>query len=1015
MRVKQIRVGCVAALVCLPSAAQAQGGDVDLYQRLEDMHHTAWTAVDGLAGEPTSMAQTTDGFLWIGTSAGVFRFDGVRFEAYRPERGGMEARAVSSLAAAPGGGLWVGHARGGVTFLGSDGRGTRHSIADGLPIGTVRSVAVDHDGGVWAAAVGGLARLEGGRWQTVRMDWNYRCLSAWKIFVDRRGTLWVGGATPNRIQFLPQGTKRFIDLGVDESAIGFAEIDDSTVVYAPDYDAALRFVRHHADRATMFHTIPDIVSSVLVTDRASAVWVAGGGVSRFRVTRPAVGMAEGMATTPFERFTSADGLAGTTATDLLVDREGTVWVVTETGLNRFRRRNLTWRRDPVGDAGASLVSDGDGEVWLLAYGEPPLRRARDLTPVPGAPARPLDNGHLDPQGRLWLSNLRELVRWDGIRFRRVDPPDTVVARGYPFAVVAMARERAGRLWAAINGSGVFVLDDSVWTFKPILPDRPDWTPVSIAIDAEARAWLAYRDELAMVHEDRVRIFTKDDGLDVGALNTVRVHDRMVWVSGEEGLAILRGDHFFPVRAAGATGLGSVTSVVPTRDGVWLSASAGLVHIPGREVERLAADPERHVRFNVLGIETELPEPVRFARTSRSFQWGAEGADGVVWFVTNSGIARVDPRQILRNPLEPTVAIRSLVADDSVYSIHGAITLPPQTRTLRMEYTALSLVMPERVRFRHNLEGWEDTWHEAGNRREVTYTDLRPGHYTLRVTASNNDGVWNETGAALAFTVAPAWFEAVWFRALVAATLIGSVVAAYRFRIRRISAALAAHYDARLAERTRIARDLHDTLLQTVQGSKIVADDALDRAPDHDTLRRAMERVAQWLGQAADEGRAALHSLRLADGDNDLAASLRRAADDPTRPATMTVSVETRGTPWELHPLVRDEICRIGYEAIHNACRHSGGTRLVICLEYGRDLTLRATDDGVGIDPVIAGSGKSGRFGIRGMRERAATIGADLTVEGTDAGTRVTLVVPGHSAFRVRPTSQLIRHRSRSLL
>jgi signal transduction histidine kinase len=282
---------------------------------------------------------------------------------------------------------------------------------------------------------------------------------------------------------------------------------------------------------------------------------------------------------------------------------------------------------------------------------------------------------------------------------------------------------------------------------------------------------------------------------------------------------------------------------------------------------------------------------------------------------------------------------------------------------------------------------------------VTYTDLGPGSYALHVTASNNDGVWNDAGATLPFTVAPAWFQTPLFRVFVALLLLGLAVAAFRYRIRRVSAALAARYDERLAERTRIARDLHDTLLQTVQGSKLVADEALDRPNDADRLRQAMERVSEWLGQAVEEGRTALNSLRGAAAASDLADALRRAADNPARPPTLTVSVETRGAPRPLHPVVQEEVYRIGFEGIRNACLHSRATRLAIEVEYGHDLVLRMTDDGIGLEPAVTEAGKPGHFGLQGMRERAESIGAMLAVESTHPGTRITLVVPGRNVFR----------------
>jgi len=629
-----------------------------------------------------------------------------------------------------------------------------------------------------------------------------------------------------------------------------------------------------------------------------------------------------------------------------------------------------------------------------------LRRARDLAPIPGTPAE-LENGYLDHAGTLWLLTREGIGHWAQGRFRKLPPPKEVTDRSLPFAVNAATRERSGRLWVSINGSGVFVFQDSVWTFREILPGRPNWAPVSLYADDQHRVWLAYRDELAMVRGDQTRIFTREDGLE-GPLTTVRGGDGMIWVGGEHGLAFLQHDRFNPVHVAAGSDLGSVTAIVPTSNGVWLYGTAGIVYLSQDEVERLGGDPTSRLHRDVFDLVSDLPDAPRFSLSERSFVRGTEDGNGVIWFVTNQGIARVDPRQIARNHLPPPVVFRTVIADDRRYSPHSEIALPPLTRNLRIEYTALSLVVPERVQFRHRLEGWEDVWHEAGDRREVTYTDLRPGRYALRVTASNNDGIWNDVGAALRFTVVPAWYQTTWFRALLIAIALASVFAAYRYRVRRIAAALTARFDERLAERTRIARDLHDTLLQTVQGSKLVADDAL-ASHDVGRLRLAMERLSAWLGQAVNEGRGAVQVLR--DSTvivNDLAESLRAAAEGSGKPPSLSVTVSVRGSSRDFHPIVRDEIYRIGYEAIRNACAHAEATTLAIELEYARDLVLRITDNGLGIDPAVAASGKPGRFGLAGMRERATSIGATLTVDGPPTGTCVTLVVPGSRVFRSDP-------------
>jgi signal transduction histidine kinase/ligand-binding sensor domain-containing protein len=984
----------------LPSAAFG----LDLSQRLNQLNHTSWTAKDGLTGSPLCLAQTADGFLWIGTVDGLFRFDGVHFERFRPQGGELPALSVSALLAVPDGGLWVGYSRGRASFISNNGRVVNYSEQEGLPVAKVRSFARTPDGAVWVAAIGGLARFDGVRWQKVRMDWNYPCRSAWRLFVDRQGTLWVGAASPDGLYFLPKGTRKFQDTGLKSSALGIAQAPDGTVfVIDDDVHAVPRGDNDPRD----LRPIAQLNGQQLAIDRDGGVWVAGFDIVRVRVPDRAPTLSRSPVQ-PLERFARDEGLSGSVSIDVLEDREGNVWVATEGGLDRFRNRNLTWERHRKDAARVNLVAGDSGDVWALSPWAPFLIRVQDHKLVAHAPEI-LFAGYRDPGGSIWVSAAESFWRWNNGRFLKLDPPDMAIAKGIRFRVLATTMDRSGRLWVSIGGLGQFFWQDGKWTFVEVLPGRSDLTAVAAHTDTADRVWLAYRDDLAVIEAGKVRVFSKADGLDLGALLALAGRDRQVLVGGEFGLALFHGDRFHTVRGTGDSGFGSVSGIVVVPSGLWLSTSSGIVHIPERETQRVSSDPEYRVNYEVFDLVSDLPEPLP---TRNSGEPAVEDSDGVLWFVTTNGVARVDPRRIARNPLPPPVVIRSVIADDKAYSPHDApVALPALTRTIRIDYSGLSLSIPERVQFRYRLEGWESEWHDAETRRTAFYTQLGPGTYGFRVIASNNDGVWNETGATLAFTVAPAWFQTLSFKVLVALSIGVLLLLLYRIRVRQVAAALGARFDERLAERTRIARELHDTLLQTVQVSKMTADDALDDAPDLERMRRVVQQLSEWLSQAVSEGRAALNSLRTSTVEvNDLADAFRRAAHSATKPETLAVSVNVRGQSRDLHPIVRDEIYRIGYEAIRNAFAHSRGTRLEIRLDYTSDLTLVVADDGIGIDPLVSEKGKDGRFGLRGMHERAAAVGGELTVVSSGAGTSITLVVPGRIVFRSEPATGLVRDR-----
>jgi hypothetical protein len=327
----------------------------------------------------------------------------------------------------------------------------------------------------------------------------------------------------------------------------------------------------------------------------------------------------------------------------------------------------------------------------------------------------------------------------------------------------------------------------------------------------------------------------------------------------------------------------------------------------------------------------------------------------------------------------------------------AITLTHKQNMFSIEFSALSYLDPATNRYRYILEGLNKEWNQVrSDQRVASYSTLPAGIYTFRVQGATIHGPWSEPGAQLRIEILPPWWNALWFRASFGTLLLLVGLAVYNYRLHQIARTITARFDDRLAERTRIARDLHDTFLQTIQGGKLVADDALDEPSDPVRMRRAMEKLSGWLGQATQEGRAALNSLRTSTIEtNDLAQALQRVTEDGIIPGSMAVTFSVVGDAKKMHAIVRDEIYRIGYEAIRNACLHSSASCLEIELTYGQDLALRVADNGVGIDSAVANLGKHGHFGLEGMRERAVRIGGKLTlVSSPSSGTEIKLIVPG---------------------
>jgi signal transduction histidine kinase len=376
---------------------------------------------------------------------------------------------------------------------------------------------------------------------------------------------------------------------------------------------------------------------------------------------------------------------------------------------------------------------------------------------------------------------------------------------------------------------------------------------------------------------------------------------------------------------------------------------------------------------------------------------AVSPDGDLWVGTLEGLVRLPPsnfNQFTLNGLDVTIG------RDSQRATERKVVLPAGTSHTEIHFAAVEISAPEKIRLLYRLEGVDSEWLDAPANPHAIYNQIPVGTHALRIRACNRNGIWDRQGVVFSITQQSYFYQTRWFVAAMVALGLLLVVLLYRLRVAQISRMLSARFDERLAERTRVARELHDTLLQTVQGSKMVADHALKNSADHTRAVRALEQLSTWLAQATDEGRAALLSLRASTTEkNDLAEAFRRAIDECMRASGNDISFSVNGEAREIHPVLRDEIYRIGYEAIRNACAHSGGDQLELTLQYAHDLTLRVSDNGIGIDSEVVEKGKDGHFGLRGMRERAERIGGKFTViSSPDSGTIITLVVPGRIAF-----------------
>ena len=985
----------LAMLLSFSGNAWSQSSDLAVGQ----LTHRIFTAADGAPSDISALAQTTDGTLWIGGRSGLTRFDGVRFVPYpAPGEEPLNGGNVSALAAAPDGGLWIALRVSGIDFL-KDGHVTHYGARDGFPGGAVERLAWDRDGTLWAAARLGVAHFHGDRWEKIT---DPRLAVTYGVLVDHVGTVWVG--TPDRVFARAAGETRFRAVGrSDGSPVWgylFAEAPDGSV-WASNTRSFLRI-----DQVTQpDHVVPvrGISGRMMLFDHDGNLWSGDDsrtGLARLSAASVGREVQRELTLSPDE-YVRLGQLDSEPVRVLLEDRERNIWVGSYATLHRFSRSNVVRNTTPqcmeTFDRAAAFAAGDAGTLWI-ACGDH-LTEIRDGIAVGRQKTPDLSAAYRDRDGTVWLAGTTVLAHLENGRLVTTALPPK--ARGRP--VQAMLRDSAGTMWVSVVRRTLYRIVDGNWQDKGNLSDLPDAYPIVMTMDEGGVLWFGYLDSrIARVSGEHVQLFDEKQGLQVGNVLSIMAHGGELWVGGDIGLARLSGAGFVSMRSASGNSFKGISGMVTAiNDDVWLNGTAGIVHITRAEVERSLRDPSHPVKSETFNYLDGIPGTAVQLRPQPS---AIETTEGRIWFSMTGGIVSIDTARLIRNTLPPPVTIWSLTSGSQRYPERGAtLQLPVHTTGLQIEYSAGSLTVPERVRFRYKLEGSDRQWQEVGSRREALYTNLGPGHYTFRVTASNNDGVWNNTGASIYFAIAPAFYQTGWFYALCALVGLGLVSVLYRVRMRQVAVQVRSRLEARLSERERIARELHDTLLQGMQGLIWRFQAATDRIPAGEPARQLMEKSLDRADSLLAESRDKVKDLRPSAHDvADLAQALATEGEQfaQLHPAKFRVSVQ--GAARELHPIVREEGFLICREALANAFQHSRAQTIEAEVTYGdRTLNVRIRDDGHGISTAVLDAGsRPGHFGLTGMRERATKLGGQIEVwSSTGAGTEVDLRIPARVAYR----------------
>jgi signal transduction histidine kinase/ligand-binding sensor domain-containing protein len=983
-------------------SAMALGGD----RGIRELHRTTWTAREGAPTAVRQLTQTSDGYLWIADATGLYRFDSLRFEHLgmleKPELAFAE---IYSLFAPKTGGLWVGYTLGGAAFV-KEGKNQFYGAQQAFPNASVTAFAEQDDGTMWIGTSRGLGRLRDGRWERLDASWNLPTGRASSLMSDSAGALWV--YVDNELFRLGKGLRQFASVPI-EGRMHPDEWNVLSLAEAPDGSfwisngALLQRIYTNGASGHSWSSNP----SYLTFDTEGAAWASlaskkfGQSIVRFAQASARFSNEIIDPDSQKDRLTSADGFSLGFTTSVFLDHEGNVWLAGAAGLVRFTERNLQPTVLGSFDGLQAAIIAGDGGSFWVTRADP--ARWDHLTRDAPAETLTMDIASVGTRARsgsIWIGTRFELFSLRRGRFERTARPDGTHGK----SIQAIAEDADGRLWISVIQTGLFRLKGARWELGGGIAALGNSPAVVLADDRDGRIWAGYPDDkVGVIDGDKVRFLGRADGLNVGHVTALFGRRKAMWVGGDAGLARIESGHVTAILADEPAALGAITGLVETENGdLWMNAAAGIVHVLNGELAHALNDPTYRISTEIFDAREGLEGTgARFTPLPTLI----EGTDGILWAVTTAGAYSIDPDRIFRSPITPKVRVRSVIANDKLTPVEGDIQLPSRTTALRILYEGLSLTAGEQVRYRYRLDGVDKDWRNGLDRREAYYTEIGPGTYLFHVQARIAGAPWSDEESSVSITIPPTFTQTRAFLALCALSSFLAVWIIVRLRVGQLGRRLQISMSARIAERERIARDLHDTLLQGVQGLMLTVHAAVSRLATGHAVRTDLEQAVDQGDRLLAEGRDLIQDLRLqkehsesmADSLRSVGANWRAAASDEV--PTFVVQVKGDGHP--LNISAAEEIYRVAREAIANSFLHSRAKLIEVQIRYEKaSFRILVRDNGRGIDAdVLRAGARPGHWGLQGMTERVQALGGYFSVRSSPgAGTDIELRLPAHLAY-----------------
>ncbi|MGA9989588.1 MAG: two-component regulator propeller domain-containing protein, partial [Terriglobales bacterium] len=964
LRVSGPRTTIAAALACHLTCIWLLAGSahaLDPNKRITQYIHTSWRVEqDNIKPHGYGIAQTSDGFLWF-TSGDMTTFDGLRFTSWDgPPNGGSITKGapfgqIVQVVSDHGGGLWVFGLRGIVHLKGRV--VTSQFELQGLR--NLQNFSEDDDGSIWVVrgnnSISDLPLCH-------VADRTVKCFGKAdgipispvnSILADGKGGFWLGGQTA--LVHWHDGVSETYPIEGLKSNAGQAGI--AGLARGPDGSLWVGILREGPGRglgqltkgAFQPFVTPSFDGSKLavhnmIFDRDGSLWVGTVGQGIFRICGNVV-----------DHYGRTEGLSSDNVTALFEDREGILWAATPDGIDNSRDPRIASfsTLEGLGNRPMGVLAGRDGTIWVASTGSlDRIEKNGTISSIrtgDGLPGSLVASMLEDRAGNMWVGVDDGLFLFKNGRFRRLPEPNHKPLG----SVVGMAEDIDGNIWAECAGNPGKLVRIRDFQVREEFPASQVPTGRTLAPDPQGGIWIGTLEgDLALFRHGVLKTFPLNAKGDPFIRQIIANADGSVLAGSADGLVGVRQGKVQRMTTKNGLPCNFVTSFIQDREKRWwLYTDCGIVELPDSELQRWWTNPEVIVQTRVYG-ESDGAQAGR-----PDYNSAAYSSDGRVWFASGVWVQMVDPSRLSQKAFPAATYIESVVADRKEFTATDNLRLPPNPRDLQIDYTSPTFTIPQKVKFRYRLDGYDRDWKDAGTRRQAFYTDLPPGRYSFRVIACNSDGVWNDSAAKLDFYVAPAYYQTNWFRALCATVFLALLWAAYQWRVRQLHHQFDITLEARVGERTRIARDLHDTLLQSFHGLVFRFQAARNMLPNRpEEATQALDTALIRAEQALDESRHSIQGLRPSQSvENELdqmlittgqeLASSNHAEDGSPR-FEVIVDGERRGQP----PMIKDEIGRIARELLRNAFRHARAHEIEVEIRYENDVfRLIVRDDGKGMD------------------------------------------------------------------